>query len=78
MVQLEMFLIMRNLKMKYVLYKNNLFNGMNKHDARREAKQLVKFTHILDRIMKRRGVSNHNELSEEDIERCRFMTGVKN
>ena len=45
---------MRHLKMKYVLYRNNLFNGMNKHDAKREAKQLVKFTHILDSMMKRK------------------------
>ena len=66
---------MRKLKMKYVLYLNFYrLNDMNKHDARRAAKQVVKFTHISERMKKRLGV---DQLSDEDIKRCRIMVFKK-
>ena len=61
-------------RLRFVLYKNFKWNNMTKHDARKMAKKVIKFTHFSERMKKRLGVSN---LSEEDIERCRILADSK-
>lgn len=62
------------MRLRFAQYKCAIENGMNKHEARRFARKLKKFTSYVEQIRERLGV---DELSEEDIERCRIIVGVK-